>query len=432
MNIRKKKKKLNKSAVIIVVLSALVITGFLLLFSNPSFWFKKSIHEDARSYATKHCLVFYPNSKQGKDVAKQLCKGVKEDKIYDYSLIPYGDYNYVSYGNDVGYFIDKDNNPIKIEEISDYGKRIIADYLRYSVKKQDPDKYYDSNFIEESYIDNLDFTDVKYDIENENLKCVFPNYDIDVLVPLKYIQTEIGMNFGYPNELYVKPTYIDPNHPVVCLTFDDGPNFWSDYENSSSVSIVNTLYKYDATATFYVVGYALNEREAWTDYQVYTFLKQSINNGNEYGSHTAGHEDLTDLNTSEAIKKVINEPVEMLDDIVGYKTLTYRPPGGMFNNDVLNSQTYPAILWNIDSEDWENDDPESIYNKVMSYEFDDGDIILFHEIYDETAKAIEKLVPALINRGVQLVTVKDMLEYEGIDLSNLHYYYNLNPWPYYE
>ena len=428
----KKKKKFNKSVIIIAVLSVLVVMVFLLLFTNKSFWFKKSIHEDARSYSTRHCLVFYPDSKQGKSTAKQLCEGVKDDRIYDYSLIPYGDFNYVSYGNEIGYFIDSNNNPVEIKEVSDEGKKIIADYLRYTVKKYQPDKYYDSKFIENSYIDNLDFSNVTYSIENENLKCHFPDFDADALVPLKYIQTQIGMNFGYPNELYIKPTYIDSNHPIVCLTFDDGPDFWSSYENSSSVSIVDTLYKYDATATFYVVGYALDNREVWTDYEAFTFLKKSINNGNEYGSHTSGHEDLASLSTADAIKKAINEPSESLNDLLNYKMITYRPPGGVFDDNVINAQPYPAILWNVDSEDWENEDSESIYNKVLSYDYEDGDVILFHEIYDSTAKAIEKIVPALIDKGVQLVTVKDMLQYEGIDTNTLHYYYNLNPWPYYE
>ena len=31
-----------------------------------------------------------------------------------------------------------------------------------------------------------------------------------------------------------------------------------------------------------------------------------------------------------------------------------------------------------------------------------------------------------------MVTVKDMLQYEGLDVNTLKYYYNLNPWPYYE
>lgn len=429
---KKKRRKINSSAIIIVVLSILVIVGFLFIATNSSFWFKKSIHSDAKKYSTRHCLVFYPDNPHGKDVAKNMCKGVKEDKIFDYSLVPYGDYYLVTYGSGEEYFVDKDYNSLNINEISDKGKRIVADYLRYQIKKDQPEKYYNADFLASTIFENIDFSEVTYGIKDEFLKCYFPSYELDVFVPLKYIQKEINMNFGYPDELYIKPVYIDKEHPVICLTFDDGPQFWSSPEESSSVSIVDTLYKYDANATFYVVGYALKERDCWTDYQAYSFLTESINNGNEYGSHTSGHEDLADISTADGIKQVINEPAEFMKDLVDYKMITYRPPGGVFNDNVLAAQQYPAILWNVDSDDWNTKNPDEIFDKVMSYEYDDGDVILFHEIYDETAKAIEKIVPALINRGYQLVTVKDMLQYAGIDASKLKYYYNLNPWPYYE
>lgn len=430
----RKKRRFNKSVIIIAILSILVIAGFLFIFTNPSFWFKKSIHEDAKRYSTKHCLVFYPDNENGKKIAKEMAKGIKNDTVIDYSLIPYGDYYLVSYGNGYEYFIDKEYKSFTIDNITNDGKKIIADYLRYNYKKYQPDKYYDAKFIADSFIDNLNFEGASYDIKDEYLRCKLPGYDIDILVPLKYMQKEIGMNFGYQDELYIKPTYIDsnPEHPVICLTFDDGPDFWYAPDESSSVAIVDTLYKYDATATFYVTGYSLDERSEWTDYQVYSFLKKSINNGNEYGSHTYGHDDLVDLASADAIRETISYPASFLKDLVNYDVTTYRPPGGLFNDNVLNVQPYPAILWDVDSDDWNLKESEDIYNKVMKYDYCDGDIILFHDIYDETAEAIKKIVPALIDKGYQLVTVKDMLNYVGLDLNSLHYYYNFNPSPYYE
>lgn len=429
---KNKKIKINKSIPTIIILIILIIAVYLLCFTNPSFWFKKSAHEDAKSYSTKHCLVFYPDCSIGKRYAKKISKDAKKDTIYDYSLVPYGDYYLVNYSNGVKYFVDKDYKDIEVKEITDQGKRIIADYLKYTIKKNDSDKYYDSKFLEEIYIDNLDFTGITYEIDGESLKCRFDKYDTDVEVPLKYMQSEISMNFGYPMEVYRKPTYIDKDHTVICLTFDDGPQFGYVPEESSSKSIVDTLYKYDATATFYVVGYELLSEDAWTDYEKYSFIKKSINNGNEYGSHTYGHEDLPSLSTAEEIVHAIQEPADILSEIIDYKMITYRPPGGEINNNVLNVQPMPAILWDVDSVDWLYEDADKIYDEVVDIDYDDGDIIIFHDIYDSTAEAIKKIVPALIDKGYQLVTVSDMLEYEGIILSNLHYYYNLNPSPNYE
>ena len=430
----KSKKRKNKSAIIIAVLSILVIAFFLFLFTNPSFWFEKSIHTDAKRYATKSCLAFYPDGEDGKNTAKSLCRGVKDNRVYDYSLVPYGDYYMVNYGNDISYFVDKEYNDIEIKELSDFGKRIISDYLRLTVKKQDSSKYYDSSFMEQSYVDNINFENITFNIKNENIVCRLIDFDYDIEIPLKYMQNEIGMNFGYDNENYHKPTFIDNSkeHPVICLTFDDGPQLRDSLETSSSVSIVDTLNKYDAVGTFYVVGSSLEERLEWTDYQVYSFLSQSIINGNEYGSHTSNHDDLIDFSTAEGIKNAINEPVVFLKDLLNYDVTTYRPPGGEYNDNVLSAQDYPAILWNTDSGDWEARNAEEIYKKVMSYDYYDGDVILFHDIYDETAEAIKKIVPELLNKGCQLVTVKDMLEYAGINVNSLKYYYNLNPKPYFE
>ena len=79
----KKTRKKSNSIIIIFVLLILIVLSFILLFSNPTFWFKKSIHEDAKKYTTKHCLVFYPNNDYGKKIAKEIAEGVKDDAIYD-------------------------------------------------------------------------------------------------------------------------------------------------------------------------------------------------------------------------------------------------------------------------------------------------------------------------------------------------------------
>lgn len=434
MAYKKTKKRKYKSILIITVLFVLVVIVYLLIFSNPSFWFIKSSHKNASSYSTKHCLVFYPKSSKGKAYAKFLCKENKDDKIFDYSLVPYGDYYFVSYGKGLGYFLDRNFNDVVIENISDDAKKIIVDYLRYTIKKENPEKYYDSKFIASTTVDNVDFNGVTFELYNEALNCYFPNFDLNVEVPLKSIQSELNMNFGYKTETYQKPVFIDNNHPVICLTFDDGPQFAYRPKESSSVAIVDTLYKYDANATFYVVAYELESEDVWTDSEKISFLKRSINNGNEYGSHTNHHEELTDLSTAEKIEEAIYAPAKIMNDFLGYQMLTYRPPGGSFNNNVINAQPMPAILWNVDSEDWLYDNADDIYNNVMDYvdKLEDGDVIIFHDIYDETALALEKIVPGLIDSGYQLVTVKDMLRYAQIDISNLHYYYNLNPYPYYE
>ena len=65
----------------------------------------------------------------------------------------------------------------------------------------------------------------------------------------------------------------------------------------------------------------------------------------------------------------------------------------------------------------------------MSIEYETGDIIIFHDIYNETAEALETLVPKLINQGCQLVSINDLFRYLNIDPSMISYFYSPN---YYE
>ena len=421
-----KKKRRNYSVAVIAILSFLVLVVYSLLLVNFSFIGKKSIHEDARRYQTRHCLAFYPDSREGLNRAKELCKGVRDDSIHDYTLIPYGDYYLINYGGDFRYFTDGKFDPIKVQGISDNGKNMILDYLRYTFKKEQPEKYYNADFIRSLDIDSIDFETIEYDIDGENLSCYLKDFDITLSIPLKYVQKEIDMNFGFPYELYSKPVYLSDGkeHPLICLTFDDGPKLWTDEDCPSTERIIDLLYEYDAAGTFYVVGNAMEDREIWADYQVYTMLKRSINHGNEYGSHTQSHlYALSDLDSKESILKEINGPIEYFREFMNYEVKTYRPVEGKFNDLVLEAQPVGAILWDVDSEDWESDNAQQIIDQVLKYDYVSGDIILFHDIYNITADALEKIIPELINRGCQLVNVSTMLSYYGIEPSTLSYFY---------
>ena len=54
-------------------------------------------------------------------------------------------------------------------------------------------------------------------------------------------------------------------------------------------------------------------------------------------------------------------------------------------------------------------DAENTFNVVME-KAQDGDIVLMHDTYSETADAAERLIPALIEKGFQLVTVSEMAQ----------------------
>lgn len=202
---------------------------------------------------------------------------------------------------------------------------------------------------------------------------------------------------------------IDPDKPMIALTFDDGP----DEENTQI--ILDVLQANKSRATFFVVGY---QAEAYPD-----VLKAISDAGCQIGNHTNNHANLTELSDKE-----IKEAVESVDNIVkkatGNPTTALRPPYGAYNDNVqsiLNKT--PLIFWDVDTEDWVDKDTDKTVKSVMD-QAADGKIMLLHDIHDSTAEAAKTFIPRLVAEGYQLVTVEELLYYKGITVGGGETY----PW----
>lgn len=196
------------------------------------------------------------------------------------------------------------------------------------------------------------------------------------------------------------PEEADVNAPMIALTFDDGPN--PDYTQR----ILETLRANYSHATFFVVG---PNAENYPD-----VLKAISEAGCEIGNHTYNHKDLTTLSLAEVEEQVakVNRAV---NKAVGENTTVIRPPYGAFDDDVLAQFEEPAVLWDLDTEDWKSRNAQTIVERVLDT-VKDGDIVLMHDIYDSTAEAVELLVPKLKEQGYQVVSVSEMARYKGIEL----------------
>lgn len=407
--VKKKKRHLRKSIkYILIVLVMAIICLFLTFILNFNFKFigKKSIHDDAVTYKTRTCLAFYPNSEKGKEVATTICQKAKKDSVFDYALIPYGDYFLVSYYDGTSYYVDKNYNELTLNEVSDEGKKIISDYLRYQLKKEEKDYAYTLNFLEETFYQNLDLSDVTFNLDNKYLRCHFPKYDADIKVPLEYIQDICNINLGFSNKEYKKPHYVSNKRKMLCFTFDDGP----DMSLKTSGQIVDTLYKYDSSATFFLLGNRLGEKQI-------NFCKESVDKGMEYGSHTQSHKNLTKLSIADAKEEIMTPFHDLYDNEYGfgYQMKFFRPPYGAYSSSLKEATSLTAILWNVDSLDWsyrekyDSDQAvQTIYDKVIN-DADENDVVLFHDIYQTSADAACELIKYYIDNGYQIVNVSELL-----------------------
>ena len=196
---------------------------------------------------------------------------------------------------------------------------------------------------------------------------------------------------------------VDGTKKMVALTYDDGPSVYTD-------QILDVFEKYNQKATFFIVG----DRISWNEDQA----KREAQLGCQQGNHTYSHNVLTKL-SEEKIKEKLKGTDDELIRISGKPSVYIRPPEGRYNDTVKKACGCPIILWSVDSRDWESKDCTKVCNAIIG-KVKDGDIVLMHDLYKSTAEATEKIVPALINEGFQLVTVEEMaiLKTDGKGLEN--------------
>lgn len=92
------------------------------------------------------------------------------------------------------------------------------------------------------------------------------------------------------------------------------------------------------------------------------------------------------------------------------------------NDRVKKAVKIPMVCWNVDSEDWKSRNTKKVLGRCRTIE--DGDIVLMHDLYPTTAKAVTALVPQLHKKGFQMVTVDELFYYKGIKAEGGTVYYS--------
>lgn len=193
---------------------------------------------------------------------------------------------------------------------------------------------------------------------------------------------------------------IDPSRPMVALTYDDGP------QPSVGNRIMDCLAQYDGKATFFLVGDRIPSRAAE--------VQRMAAEGHEVANHSMNHKYLQKLGAAEIQAQVV-QCNDVIQQVTGVRPSIMRLPGGNHNAIVRANVHMPMIQWSIDTLDWKTRNADATVATVLN-QVKDGDIILMHELYSPTADATERIVPELVKRGYQLVTVSEMAAAKGIAL----------------
>ena len=213
---------------------------------------------------------------------------------------------------------------------------------------------------------------------------------------------------GEPAAEETKARAIDPDKPMVALTFDDGPS------GEYSPLILDCLEKNNAVATFFEIGCNVAKYPE--------IDKRAAELGCEIGSHSYYHNVLPGQ-SQEDIAEDQRLCREVFENAIGTDPVLIRPPQGSVVKSILNQYEQIFVGWSVDTQDWLYQNVDRTVHKVQQAGNRDGQVILMDSIYQESAQAAEILVPWLIEQGYQLVTVSELFSYHYGITPEKHYYY---------
>lgn len=406
---KKNKAIINFLIFILLCFSTIVINMFMHFSRNDILYKDKKINtKEGNAYS-------YPYFKDDKDIEiKKFIDNTDKNKIDNITyMVTYLD-DYIN----VLFKMYKEDVIVNYQSIL-FNKDVVVDIN---------DLVTDSDLLESKIKDYININEIKingYELSKAKRSYFFKQHELDIyltdynhenisLVTINYKELKDHLNFSFiedetyeemiktdQKELNKVIAPVDKNKKLLAFTFDDGPSIYT-------IPIANELRKYNANATFFLVGYNIKSKN--------DVVLELFNRGHELGNHTLDHTRLTKFNC-EKLDIYLNENEVLVENIINEKIKLLRPPYGLVNDKIINCINYPLILWNIDSRDWESRNVNSIMEVVLKNP-QDGDIVLFHDLYETTYESIKKLLPILYNNGFQVVSVSELMEAKGIELQN--------------
>ena len=189
----------------------------------------------------------------------------------------------------------------------------------------------------------------------------------------------------------------------IALTFDDGPSPWT-------APIAAALEAHDCRGTFFLLGEAVQREPAAA-----AALAAA---GHELGNHLHSHDDPSRQSRPQ-LRAEVARAREAIGAATGVWTSLVRPPYcGAPDRVARAARGGLVVLRSVDPADWNAPSAEEIVARVLRTAAP-GDIVCLHdgiapgnrgtESRAPTVGAVQRLVPALLERGLRPVTVSELL-----------------------
>lgn len=200
------------------------------------------------------------------------------------------------------------------------------------------------------------------------------------------------------NGVYVNKNVSDDDK-VIYLTFDCG------YPSDKTVSILDTLAKHGAKASFFVTKMYL---EKCSDYAVR--MKQE---GHMVCNHTVTHTDLVPKSVEEIAGEIF-DVAEYFYEKTGYKMDPYfRTPKGTYTPrlmTIISDCGYKTVFWSIAYNDYEpsaQPEPGFVTNHFATYHHN-GAIALMHNDSQSNVNELDAVLTLLENEGYRFGLLNEL------------------------
>ena len=188
----------------------------------------------------------------------------------------------------------------------------------------------------------------------------------------------------------------NPNERAVALTFDDGPH------PRTCTAILDVLHQEKVHATFFPVGFRLQENRA--------LLDRMVAEGHEVGNHTWDHQRLNAISPEKA-RLEVRSVQNFVYLHTGILPRLVRPPGGSYDArvlEIIRDEGCAVGLWTANAGDWKKMSANEIVDKVLA-QIHPGSIVLMHDEFMQTPQALPRIIRALRARGYHFVTASELL-----------------------
>ena len=204
------------------------------------------------------------------------------------------------------------------------------------------------------------------------------------------VRTDVSAVPAAPHSPTKPSDYGTDGHPLIYLTFDDGPDpVWTP-------RVLDLLADHGAPATFFVVGTRVDN---YPD-----LIERMHAEGHDVENHTHLHHRLDQTNAAE-FRLQVRGADRAIQAALGadYSTRCLRPPFGARNRHTrawARSLGKATVYWDIDPQDWRRPGADQIAQTVLSRARPSA-VVLLHERGGgrQTLEALDVILGELAERG---------------------------------